>query len=139
MTTKQLAVGYLRKCMDRLAALEVLMAREAFSDVIRESQEIVELALKGLLRGVGIDVPKWHDVSDLLFDHADKLPTLTEDEMKYLAAASKRLRKEREFSFYGDVDFIPTEEYDRDDASRAFEQATRAAAALSNLLAHLKE
>ena len=33
------------------------------------------------------------------------------------------LRKEREFSFYGDIDFIPTERYDRDDADRAIADA----------------
>jgi hypothetical protein len=33
------------------------------------------------------------------------------------------LRKEREFSFYGDIYFIPTEEYSREDALRAMEHA----------------
>jgi hypothetical protein len=33
------------------------------------------------------------------------------------------LRKEREFSFYGDIDFIPTREYSREDALRAMEDA----------------
>jgi HEPN domain-containing protein len=36
-----------------------------------------------------------------------------------LADISSWLRKEREFSFYGDIDFIPTEEYSEDDAKRA--------------------
>jgi HEPN domain-containing protein len=130
VTTNELAAGYHRKCGDRLAALQVLMAREAHSDVVRESQEVVELALKGVLRAVGIDPPKWHDVGDLLVEFAAKLPFLNADEVRYLAAASKSLRKEREFSFYGDVDFIPTAEYDRDDAAEAFEQAQRATAAL---------
>lgn len=47
MTTNQLAAGYYRKCVDRLAALAVLVQRQAFSDVVRESQEIVELAAQG--------------------------------------------------------------------------------------------
>jgi len=50
VTTNELAAGYYRKCDDRLAALEVLHARRAFSDVVRESQEVVERALKGMLR-----------------------------------------------------------------------------------------
>jgi len=134
MTTRQLARGYLRKCTDRLAAREVLLQREAFSDVVRESQEIVELALKGLLRAVGIDPPKWHDVGDLLIEYAHRLSGLSAEELRALAAASKSLRKEREFSFCGDVDFIPTEEYDREDAALAFDQARRATAALRQLL-----
>ena len=35
-----------------------------------------------------------------------------------LAVASRRLRKEREFSFSGDVDFVLTEEHGRDGAQR---------------------
>lgn len=138
MTTKQLAAGYHRKCTDRMAALQVLLDREAWSDVIRESQEIVELALKGLLRAVGIDPPKWHDVGDLLLDHKDKLLTIPEAELAYLARASKRLRKEREFSFYGDLDFIPTNEYDSEDAGTAFEQARKATIALGKVLDSLE-
>ena len=135
MTTHQLAAGYFRKCTDRLAALEVLVSREAFSDVIRESQEVVELALKGVLRAIGIDPPKWHDVGDLLIEFEAQLPMLEPGEIRELAAASKRLRKEREFSFYGDVDFIPTDEYTQADADQAFAHAKQAAAALGKALA----
>ena len=117
-----------------MAALQVLLDRDAFSDVVRESQEIVELGLKGTLRAVGIDPPKWHDVGDLLLEFADKLAPLPRQELEYLAAASKSLRKEREFSFYGDVDYIPTAEYDRADATEAFEQARRATLALEDVL-----
>jgi HEPN domain-containing protein len=120
-----------------MAALEVLLQREAWSDVVRESQEIVELALKGILRAVGIDPPKWHDVGDLLLEYSDKIGAIDRNELGYLAAASKRLRKEREFAFYGDIDFIPTDEYDGEDASSAFEQAGRATAALGTLLKSL--
>jgi HEPN domain-containing protein len=137
VTTNQLAAGYFRKCTDRMAALEVLRQREAFSDVVRESQEVVELALKGILRAGGIDPPKWHDVGDLLLEHADRFPVLGPAALQELAAASKSLRKEREFSFYGDVDFIPTDEYDGEDAERAFEQARSATAALGRVLASL--
>ena len=40
-----------------------------------------------------------------------------------MAEASRWLRKEREFSFYGEVDLIPTEEYGIDDARRALADA----------------
>lgn len=134
MTTIQLAAGYLKKCEDRLAMLEVLMARQAWSDVVRESQEIVELALKGILRSIGIDPPKWHDVGGLLLEYGEKLKPLPETRIRELAEASKMLRKEREFSFYGDVDFIPTDQYDQEDAARAFAHARQAAAALKLVL-----
>lgn len=135
MTTNQLAAGYYRKCVDRLAALVVLVQRQAFSDVVRESQEVVELALKGMLRAVGIDPPKWHDVGDLLIQFGDRFPQIDRERLHDLAAASKLLRKEREFSFYGDIDFIPTDEYDTEDASRAYGYADAATAALGAVLA----
>jgi len=40
-----------------------------------------------------------------------------------LQEISKRLRREREFAFYGDIDFIPTEEYTRQDALQAINDA----------------
>jgi HEPN domain-containing protein len=33
------------------------------------------------------------------------------------------LRKERELAFYGDIDFIPTEEYSKEDALLAIKEA----------------
>lgn len=135
MTTNDLAAGYHRKCVDRLAALDVLHARAAFSDVVRESQEVVELALKGMLRWAGIDPPKIHDVGDLLLPFAERFPGVSGSELTALAAASKALRKEREFSFYGDIDFIPTDEYDAEDADTALGQARLAAECLGRLLA----
>lgn len=134
MTTNELATGYHRKCGDRLAALEVLRARAAHSDVVRESQEVVELALKGMLRWAGIDPPKIHDVGDLLLEFAERFAGVSGPELQALAAASKELRKEREFSFYGDIDFIPTDEYDAEDADTALGQARLAASCLGRLL-----
>jgi HEPN domain-containing protein len=43
-----------------------------------------------------------------------------------VAGDSKWLRKERELTFYGDTDFVPTEEYTLEDASRAQAAAERA-------------
>jgi hypothetical protein len=50
MTNTSLAQSYLLKASKRLKILPVLLAEAAYSDVIREAQEIVELALKGMLR-----------------------------------------------------------------------------------------
>jgi len=65
MTNVTLAESYLLKALKRLKILEVLRDEQAYSDVVREAQEIVELALKGVLRKVGVEPPRWHDVSDL--------------------------------------------------------------------------
>jgi HEPN domain-containing protein len=123
MNMKTLAESYLEKATKRLRVLDVLLEQDAFSDVMREAQELVELALKGMLRYVGIDPPKWHDVGPILAEHQNLLPKDIQAMVPRLGAISKRLRREREFSFYGDIDFIPTEEYTRDDAVTAMDDA----------------
>jgi HEPN domain-containing protein len=123
VTNLDLARSYLRKATDRLAVLELLQSRRAYSDVVREAQELVELCLKGMLRAIGVDPPKFHEVSALLLEHRDRLPVDVSPNVERLALISKRLRKERELAFYGDIDFIPTEEYSEADASAAFSDA----------------
>jgi HEPN domain-containing protein len=134
MTNKTLAQSYRVKAEKRLKILEVLFKEEAFSDVIREAQEIVELALKGMLRQVGVEPPKWHDVGAVIIEFAERLPEKVAGDVKELARISSWLRKEREFAFYGDIDFIPTEEYDKNDARRAIQDATYVCAAAAKVI-----
>ena len=123
MTNLDLAASYLQKARTRLKILEVLLDDESFSDVIREAQEIVELATKGMLRRIGIDPPKWHDVGSIIVEHRQKFPEEMRADLDRVAEISKLLRRERELSFYGDIDFLPTEEYTRDEAEQAIEDA----------------
>ena len=119
MKNLTLAQSYLLKAQKRLRVLDVLMEEESYSDVVREAQEIVELALKGILRHIGIEPPKQHDVGGLLLEYRDRLPEEVEKAAEILARISKWLRKEREFAFYGDIDFIPHLEYAPEDGERA--------------------
>lgn len=119
MKNVTLAESYLEKAKVRLRMINFLMKEGAYSDVIREAQEAVELALKGMLRKLGIEPPKQHDVGYLLIEYRDKLPDEVKNKVDFIANISKWLRKEREFSFYGDVDFIPTLEYKKEDGEKA--------------------
>ncbi len=123
MTNRSLAQSYLTKSRVRLTILPVLFEASAYSDVIREAQEIVELALKGMLRQAGIEPPHWHDVGGLVREYAERFADITGPEVERLASASAWLRKEREFAFYGDIDFLPTEQYDATGAERAMDDA----------------
>lgn len=125
MSSESLASAYVYKAMTRLKILEVLIELEDYSDVVREAQEIVELALKGMLRGIGVEPPKYHDVGPLIVEHGQHFQTEIRPALEELASISKWLRKEREFSFYGDVDFNPLAEYSRDDAEEAQRDAHR--------------
>lgn len=124
MTANELARSYLAKASVRLEMLHFLAQRQAWSDVVREAQELVELALKGMLRQAGIDPPKWHDVGPVLLEQAALFPSDLQAQLPELARISKRLRREREFAFYGDIDFVPTREYTEPDSQIAIDEAT---------------
>jgi HEPN domain-containing protein len=126
VTNSTLAQSYLVKARSRLKILAVLLDDQNYSDVVREGQEIVELALKGMLRQIGVEPPHIHDVGGLLKSHRNRFPSDVREQIDALASGSAWLRKEREFSFYGDIDFIPTEQYGRPEADRAVAEATLA-------------
>ena len=123
MTNTSLAESYLAKAKVRLEVLDVYLDKEAYSDVVREAQEVVELALKGMLRQVGMEPPHWHDVGKLVRQHRDRFPNVADDGMERLVEISTALRKEREMAFYGAIDFIPTEEYTQEQAEQALADA----------------
>ncbi|HEY8270317.1 MAG TPA: HEPN domain-containing protein [Pseudobdellovibrionaceae bacterium] len=112
MTTNDLAQDYLKRCQMRFKALKVLLDEGAYPDVVRESQEIVELLLKGYLRLNLIDPPKWHDVGSILTDNKNLLSESIRANLDEITEFSKYLRRERENAFYGEDDLIPLEHYD---------------------------
>jgi hypothetical protein len=116
---RDLAADYVRRADLRLQALEVLFAGESWADVVREAQEIVELALKGLLRACGVDPPRIHDVSPVLLAERERLPEPIRSEAERLAEISRDLRRDRELAFYGSEDLTPSSFYARRDAERA--------------------
>jgi len=134
MNNRTLALSYLKKAKYRLDILDLLYKKRAFSDVIREAQEIVELSLKSMLRLVGVEPPKIHDVGGLLLEHKDKFPKRVARNLPRLARISKVLRRERELAFYGDIDFIPTEEYTSQDARKAIKDARFVVATTETLI-----
>ncbi len=123
MTFRDLARSYFDKARSRRRALPLFLEDKNYSDVVREAQEIVELCLKGSLRAVGIDPPRWHDVGPILQGNRERLPSGIADELESVALISARLRKERELAFYGDVDFIPSKRYGEADARQAIREA----------------
>lgn len=123
MTGEELSRAYLAKVRLRLEVLELLQRREGWSDLVREAQELVELACKALLRQVGIDPPRLHDVGPVLLAERERFPTAMGEPLLRLAEESQWLRAQRELSFYGDVEWIPTERYGSADGERALAAA----------------
>jgi HEPN domain-containing protein len=119
MRNRELAADYAKRAQIRLRAIDVLFEAESWADVVRESQEVVELALKGLLRACGVEPPRIHDVSALLIAERERLPAPTQPLAERLAAISRDLRRDRELAFYGAEDLTPSAFYSKDDAVRA--------------------
>lgn len=123
MRNDALGADYIHRAQIRLLALDTLFEGESWADVVRESQEIVELTLKGLLRLCGVDPPRIHDVSDVLLAERERLPAALHPDLDMLVSASRQLRRDRELAFYGAADLTPSEFYTRADAVSAREAA----------------
>ncbi|MFC1575932.1 HEPN domain-containing protein [Gemmatimonadota bacterium] len=119
MQNPDLARDYLRRARVRLKALDVLFDGESWADVVRESQEVVELTLKALLRSCGIDPPRTHDVSDVMLAEKNRLPEPLLGNLETLTRISRDLRRDRELAFYGAEDLTPSGFYSREDAEEA--------------------
>ncbi len=119
MKNKTLAQDYVMRCQSRLKAIESLYGDQNWADVVRESQEVVELSLKAVLRNSNIDPPRIHDVSQVLKENEALLPALIRQNLEEVSRISKTLRRDRELSFYGSEDLTPSEFYEQSDADEA--------------------
>ncbi|MDE0126218.1 MAG: HEPN domain-containing protein [Bryobacterales bacterium] len=123
MRNRSLPTDYVRRAEVRLRAIDVLYEAGSWADVVRESQEVVELALKALLRAAGIDPPRIHDVANVVEAERSRLPAALAVDINRLAAVSRTLRRDRELAFHGAEDLTPSDFYRRRDADEAREGA----------------
>lgn len=130
MRNRDLAADHLRRAVARLRALDVLFESQSWADVVRESQEIVELSLKGLLRAFGVEPPRIHDVADVLLAERARLPRELAPVLEQLAAVSRALRRDCELAFYGAEDLTPSTFYREPDAMLARDSAREVVAAV---------
>ena len=128
MQNTKLADDYLKRSELRLKALDTLYKGAAWADVVRESQEVVELALKALLRFFRIETPHVHDVSDILEANREVFPLLVQKKLEVLCEHSRSLRRDRELAFYGSEDLTPSDFYREKDARRARKAAQQTVA-----------
>lgn len=94
------------------------MNEKDFNMVVRRSQEVVELALKGALKILGIDYPKVHDVAPLLSEKLQQKRGINDPMMlQKIEEISLWLAQSRTPSFYFE------QEYGEEDAEKAFKDA----------------
>ncbi len=134
MQNRSLVQDYIERAQVRIGAVEYLFSKKSWADVVRESQEIVELALKALLRDCNIDVPRIHDVSGILSEEKRKLPASIHKDLEKICEISRSLRRDRELAYYGSEDLTPSEFYKEKDAKEALESAQFVVKAVSRVL-----
>lgn len=125
-----LAQSYFEKFLVRVDILPEFQKRKAYSDVIREGQEALELGIKGMLRSLGIEPSFSHDPGKELHAVLNRLPGKLSKIGPDLVQWSKQLRRQRELAYYGAADFIPTEEFNLQDGADVISFLQKAAEAL---------
>lgn len=127
VTSEELGRGQMRQAQARLRAAEIMLEEGAYAYVVRASQEVIELALKGALFVVGVDPPRWHDVGPVVQRERGRFAALSDAEVDFLVSVSAQLRDARERSMYGDEDagLPPDALFSDDDARKALVDARR--------------
>jgi hypothetical protein len=137
VTSDRIARDYFEQARARRIALDALWASRVYAAVVRESQEIVELVLKGALRFVGIEPPKRHDVHRAVARFIDRFPGEWRKVIVELRAPLDRLAGDRAPAFYGDeeTDTPASELFGEDHARRALQVVDRLSTCMRGFLA----
>ena len=119
MTSEGIARDYLRRALGRREALNALLTARLYADVVRESQDVVELVLKGALRFVGVEPPKRHDVHGVMVQFIDRFPPEWRQALDELEDDLGELARDRAPAFYGDEERgIPASDLFGEEAAR---------------------
>ncbi len=133
MTNRDRADRLIAEASEILQELPVILQRQSWNLALRRAQEVVELALKGLLAEMGVDYPKIHDVAPQL-THAIQARGLSieEEVLAWLEGISARLSVSRAPAFYFEA------EYGEDEARRAAGEAKQVIAFAVELLRRIR-
>ncbi len=121
MTNRDLAESYFSQAKSIANEMRHHYEDREWHLVVRRTQEAVELLLKGLMRRAGLEIPRLHDVGNILAKEKERLPEKVRREIPRIISVSRRLSRERETSFYGDEaqELPPSELYTQIDADQA--------------------
>lgn len=100
-----------------------------FNMAVRRAQEVVELALKGALKMLGVDYPKVHDVGPVFSEQVQqKRGAVDIGVLERIEEISLWLSQARAPSFYFERD------YGEEDAQQAFQDAEFVVAAVKKIM-----
>jgi HEPN domain-containing protein len=128
MISKKMAENYLADATSILSEAKVAKGSDLHHRAIRLSQESLELSLKAVLRSVGVEYPKEHDVSDAIDENLQKFPDWFRSISPELKEGSEWLSERRGLSMYGDeiAGKPPSQLFTSEDSAKALEYADRA-------------
>lgn len=140
MQLLKIAKSYLRQATARLEDAQKACSGGNYPYAVRLSQECVELSLKAVLKAVGIEYPKVHDVSDVLLEVKERFPNWFRAEIEYLCESSRILFRKREPSLYGGEEAFlsPDEVINSNDAEDATKRAEKTCKLCEKLLTQLE-
>jgi HEPN domain-containing protein len=134
-----LAQDLYRRAVMRIKSAELAHTEASYPDVVRYSQESVELSLKAALRAVGVEYPKQHDVSRILRSVRDRFPEWLRGEVDRLGEISRDLADKRSPSLYGieSLGKTASDIFGREEAERALSDAKHVLNTVNRLLTEL--
>ncbi|MBC7092218.1 MAG: HEPN domain-containing protein [Nitrososphaeria archaeon] len=140
MKLARLAEDYFRRASVRVKSAELAYSEKSYPDVVRYSQECVELSLKAALRAVGVEYPKEHDVGRILKAVKERFPEWFRKEIEKVSEISRDLVDKRSPSLYGIETLGKTAEdiFDKEDAEKALSDAKYVLSLVNRLLIELK-
>ncbi len=123
-----MAENYLSDSTFILSEAKTAKEKELHHRAIRLSQESFELTLKAILRAVGIEYPKEHEVSEAIKENLEKFPDWFRSHISDLEEGSVWLSERRGPSMYGDeIAGKPASQlFTANDSAKAVEYADRA-------------
>ncbi len=129
MNFERLSADQFQRGSDRLRDAERALQERRWPDALRFSQESVELILKALLRSMGVEVPKRHDVGPALRVVTADLPRAVRRELPWILELSVALAERRSLAMYGDepTERPATEIFHEEEVRRFLEQSRRLA------------
>lgn len=140
MTSSRLGRLYVDEARGRVALARLALQNGLWAAAVRESQECVELFLKGALRLAAVEPARTHDVAEALRREAARFPEWFRGAVDQLATISTALAGDRGLSFYGDErqELGPQELFDERDARRAMANLEFVARMCEQLLAEAR-
>ena len=123
MKNNELMFDFVKRAKIRCKAIQTLFEHDGYADVVGESQEVVELVSKALLRFLGEEPARSRDVSAQMAEHLGTINSKEKKNLEQLIEISRSLRRDRELSFFGSEDLTPSNFYSKKDAEIAIKSA----------------